>query len=436
MNGRSVLLCAGLLLFCYGFVRAQEEVSGKEIYKQRCAYCHGAEGKGDGPPNSTLNVKARDFTSGVYKIRSTESGSIPTDADLIRSISVGIKGTSMPAWKGLLSDAEISAVATYVKSFSPRFETERPKVVPVPRVTSYPESGIKNGERLYARLECASCHGTDGTGTDAIATEFEDEWGNPSIAANLTEPWAFRGGSEVKDIYLRLRTGIGGTPMPSYKGTVSDKDLYDVAQYVASLRRKPTWEMTAEELTQHYASLKARAKEDPVSWGKHLIATHGCGDCHSAFNPDGTEMEELSLAGGQRWVLEPYFSTLYTPNLTSDKTTGLGRYTDDQIRDALTKGIRPSDGSRMLPFPMPWPVLATLTSEDIDAMIAYLRTVPAIHNAVPEREEPNIFSYLWMKFEMLVLKKPFPAFMYPGNAGQSAEASLSEVGTTGKEVAQ
>lgn len=433
-----------IILFCIGamflsgptadLVGQETGVSGAAIYKERCAYCHGAEGKGDGPPNGNLAVKSRDFTSGVYKIRSTESGSIPTDADLIRSISMGIQGTSMPAWKGLLSHEEIQAVAAYIKSLSPRFSSERPQPVSVPRRTSYPESGVRKGKQLYAKLECASCHGTDGQGTDAIATEFEDEWGNPIVATNLTEPWTFGGGSSTRDIYLRLRTGIGGTPMPSYKGAASDNDLYDVAQYVSSLARKPAWEMTAGELEQHYASLKEKAKEDPVSWGRYLVSFYGCSDCHTPINRDGSSIDGRTMAGGQKWSLEPYFTTLYTPNLTSDKETGLGRFTDDQIRDAMTRGIRPADGSRMLPFPMPWPAFAGMSSEDMDAVIAYLRTVPPIYNAVPERDEPNIFSYLWMKFQMLILKKPFPSFISPGNAGMAGEPSMSHVQTDGQEV--
>jgi len=215
---------------------------------------------------------------------------------------------------------------------------------------------------------------------------------------------------------------------------VPDKDLYDVAQYVGSLRRKPTWEMNADELEQHFASLSEKAKSDPAEWGKYLVSFYGCSDCHSSMNADGSLVEGYAMAGGQKWVLEPYFSYLYTPNLTSDTETGLGRYTDEQIRDALTKGIRPGDGSRMLPFPMPWPNLAGLNEEDLSAIIAYLRTIPPVYNAVPAREEPNIVSYLWMKFEMLILKKPFPAFIHSGNAGQAKESSLSHVQPAAQEV--
>ena len=86
----------------------------------------------------------------------------------------------MPAWKALLSDADIRDVVDYVKSFSPRFETERAegRRDAAPDVPSSPES-IARGTAVFDKLQCAECHGTDGRGTDAIATDFEDDWGQP-----------------------------------------------------------------------------------------------------------------------------------------------------------------------------------------------------------------------------------------------------------------
>jgi len=129
MKSRSFpFLFIGLLSTIVIPLPAQEaQVSGEAVYKERCAYCHGADGKGDSAPASVLGVKPRDLTSGVYKIRSTVSGSIPTDADIVRSISMGLRGSSMPAWKGIIPDEEIAAVTSYIKSLSPRFTNERPR---------------------------------------------------------------------------------------------------------------------------------------------------------------------------------------------------------------------------------------------------------------------------------------------------------------------
>ena len=70
---------------------------GKAIYNDKCAYCHGQNGKGDGITSPLLHSKPRNFTDGKFKIRTTESGSIPTDEDLMNVISNGMRGSAMPA---------------------------------------------------------------------------------------------------------------------------------------------------------------------------------------------------------------------------------------------------------------------------------------------------------------------------------------------------
>src|SRR5262245_37399006 len=71
---------------------------GKQLSEAKCALCHGASGKGDGPAAERLLPRPRDFTAGKFKIRSTASGQLPTDDDLVRVIRDGMPGTSMPAW--------------------------------------------------------------------------------------------------------------------------------------------------------------------------------------------------------------------------------------------------------------------------------------------------------------------------------------------------
>ena len=61
-------------------------------------------------------------------------------------------------------------------------------------------------------------------------------------------PWTFHGGGTSRDIYLRFRTGMSGTPMPSYKDTASDAEMWDLANFVVSLARKPVWSMSAQEI--------------------------------------------------------------------------------------------------------------------------------------------------------------------------------------------
>jgi mono/diheme cytochrome c family protein len=194
------LLTAGILGVSRLTVHAQPR--GKGVYDAHCVECHGSAGKGDGPSASYLVPRPRDFTSGKYKIRTTESGTVPSDEDLIGSVRRGLYGTTMPAWDRILPDSDINDVVQYVKSPSPQFATA-PRVVTIgPGVSSSPAS-VARGQQVYDKLQCAKCHGTDGRGAGAVTTNFEDDWRQPLRASDLTEPWTFHGGATSRDIYLR-----------------------------------------------------------------------------------------------------------------------------------------------------------------------------------------------------------------------------------------
>ena len=217
-------------------VQAQA-VDGKAIYAQRCEVCHGVEGDGNGPAAANLDPKPRDFRRGWYKIRTTTSGQLPTDDDLVQVIANGMPGTTMPAWKGVLGDDEIRAVATYIKGFAKRFERETPALIAFgPKVTSSPES-IARGKEIFEgqAAECIKCHGDAGRGDGPSADELTDDFGNVIAPADMTMPWLFRGGPAADDIYRRLETGLTGSPMPSYADVLSDDQLWDLANYVDSL---------------------------------------------------------------------------------------------------------------------------------------------------------------------------------------------------------
>ena len=89
----------------------------------------------------------------------------------------------------------------------------------------------------------------------------------------------------------------------------------------------------------------------------------------------------------------PELGTFVGPNLTPDKETGLGAWTDEQIAAALTTGVRP-DGRILAPI-MPWRSFAKLTKPDVAALVVYLRSLPPISNKVPgpfgPSEKPPIF---------------------------------------------
>lgn len=419
-----VVFSLGLDTVALGQSAEQANTSlGKSIYEAKCVECHGQEGKGNGPAAAALNPRPRDLTAGKFKFRSSESGSIPTDDDLLNTIQNGLHGTAMPDWKPFLNSDSLKALLAYVKSFSPRFQNETPKVVKIGTLVASSPVSIAAGKKVYEKLKCASCHGSDGKGKDAIAKDFQDDWGHDIRATNLTEPWTFRGGSTPKDIYLRFRTGLDGSPMPSYIGSATDREMSDLANYVVSLGRKPVWAMSAQEIGAFYSKQEDDSRQNPLDRGKYLVKTIGCEFCHSPVREDGSMIEELRMAGGQRWDLYP-FDNVVSYNLTSDKETGLGNWTDDQIKTFLTKGIR-RNGTRMIPYPMPWPAFAHLKENDLNAIVAYLRTVPPVYNKIPDPKSPNIFSYMWGKFRALILKEDIPLLVHQGNAGTTREKTFS-----------
>ena len=139
MRGKNILMicaAAGLLFVCGGTSLAQEthignltgdDKHGKALYERYCIFCHGTFGDGRGESAPYIDPKPRDFTLGVFKCRSTPSGSIPLDSDLYDTISRGIHASGMPSWKPLTREERVDLV-TYVKSFSSKFTEEKPGV--------------------------------------------------------------------------------------------------------------------------------------------------------------------------------------------------------------------------------------------------------------------------------------------------------------------
>jgi cytochrome c oxidase cbb3-type subunit 2 len=396
----------------------------KAAYDTSCASCHGTDGRGHGPAADALNPKPRDFTSGTYKFRSTASGSLPTDDDVYRTIENGLPGTSMLGFKGILSEAQMRALVVYVRQFSPRFAAEQPSPVPASRPVATSPDSIAKGRAAYESLSCGACHGEAGTGADAVAGGLKDDWGNDVYAPHLSEPWTFRGGRTAADVYLRLKTGINGTPMPSFADTANDEDLWHVANYVVSIARKPVWDMTADEIRAHYTAQAKRDADNPVERGRSLVNTMACGHCHTPVDREGRALPGLNFAGGVKMRLQVWGDAV-TANLTSDNETGIGRYGDDDLKRAFTRGIK-RDGSRMLPFPMGWPAYAHLTPQDQDAIVAYLRTLPPVKNQIPPPARLGFFAYLGAKFQMLIGGKDYPIVVFTGNAGSAGNPPAAQ----------
>ncbi|HHT9128347.1 MAG TPA: ethylbenzene dehydrogenase-related protein [Candidatus Wujingus californicus] len=208
---------------------------GKKVYEKRCWYCHGIEGRGDGPASKTMFPKPRNFTRTEYKVRSTEFGSVSTDEDLFRIITSGIEGTAMPFWY-TISETERWQVIYYIKTFNEQFKKDPPKIVSVGSVPSTPES-VQRGQELFKETKCFECHGEDGRGNGPLTVALQTEWNMPYRARDLSKAWNFKGGNTIEDIYRTISTGFNETPMGSYLDKLSDEDRWHVAHYVKSVNK-------------------------------------------------------------------------------------------------------------------------------------------------------------------------------------------------------
>lgn len=211
------------------------------LYVKWCAGCHGEDGRGEGPAADRMLPRPRDFTQALYQIRTTPSGALPTDADILHVIDRGMPGTAMPGWVKKFSAAERRELAAYLKSFSRFFETEpTPEPYRVGRPPRVTEEGLAQGRTLYQEIECWKCHGDAGRGDGSSAPTLKDDNDFPIAATDLTENWNFNGGGRTEEIFTRLRTGLDGTPMPTFSdlidaGVITEEQLWRLAQYVRSL---------------------------------------------------------------------------------------------------------------------------------------------------------------------------------------------------------
>ncbi len=189
--------------------------------------CHGEKGDGNGPAATFLHkVRPRAFTVGVFKFRTTPTGSLPTDGDLLRVLARGVRGTAMPSWHEL-PEKDRLAVIQYVKYelAADRSDPQKPYFYFVEEPVSPPiyvgappepsEQIVAQGKDVWQKAKCWECHGDTGKGDGEKAEGLEDDFGFPIPPANLTAG-QFKSGPAVQDIFRTISTGLSGTPMPSY----------------------------------------------------------------------------------------------------------------------------------------------------------------------------------------------------------------------------
>jgi len=168
--------------------------------------------------------------------------------------------------------------------------------------------------------------------------------------------------------------------------------------------------------TETKATAPTTPTQSPVERGKYLTTVGGCNDCHTPKNvgPNGPEADmkrELSghpstekLAGVPNGIIAPdkYLTVVnnhltawvgpwgvsFAMNLTPDKETGLGSWTEKMFIDALRNGKHQGTGRPILP-PMPWIWYRYMTDDDLKAVFAYLQSLPPIKNPIPEPLPPD-----------------------------------------------
>jgi mono/diheme cytochrome c family protein len=126
----------------------------------------------------------------------------------------------------------------------------------------------------------------------------------------------------------------------------------------------------------------ARAGDDAVARGAYLVHAGGCISCHTV--PGGTP-----FAGGR--ALKTPFGTFYSPNITPDAETGIGRWSDGDFWRALRQGVRP-DGANYFPV-FPYTSFTNITDTDALAIKAYLFSLPPVH--APDRPHDLSFPFSW-----------------------------------------
>jgi len=288
-----------------------------------------------------------------------------------------------------LSFAIVVALAGSARALSPAFAEDQ-------------DALLKRGEYLInGPVACGNCHNTRAEDLSFVpGKEFAggfhlfDPIGIDAYAANITpDPDTGIGTWSDAEIITAIREGKtkdGGInfppmPVPTYNNMSDD----DVKAIVAYLRTVPAVHHEVPQSTYKIPQqamppakgLPAPPASDKVAYGGYIVnALAHCFECHTTPGANGVPDFANSLgAGGFPIYLGPDI-VVATANITSDPETGIGKWTDDQIKVALTKGMTPAGGH--LSPPMPYGFFANMTPEDLDAVVAYVRTIPPIKHKV------------------------------------------------------
>jgi mono/diheme cytochrome c family protein len=197
-----------------------------------------------------------------------------------------------------------------------------------------------------------------------------------------------------EQIKLAVKTGVNHDgkilfpvmPYHVYNG-MADTDINAVIVYLRSVNAVSNKVPESTIPTDGFPTppfttgIVAPDASDKAARGAYLVnSVMGCTDCHTPVDPTtGAPLMDKYLAGRQPY--EGPWGIVYGGNITPDKETGLGTWTDEEVKRAILTGVR-KDGRRLIL--MPWFVYSSLTAEDADAVVYYLKNVlPAVNNQIP-----------------------------------------------------
>jgi mono/diheme cytochrome c family protein len=256
-------------------------------------------------------------------------------------------------------------------------------------------SSLARGQYLVDTvMTCHNCHtprGPSGLMMDkALSGGLRfDEPPFDVTASNITSDSETGIGSwSVDDIKHLMTTGVrpNGTPVANVMPTgfyriLTADDLNAIAAYlhtVAPVKNAVTPPVYKIALPQTAVpnGEKPFTKADlgePAKRGFYLVTIAHCMECHSPLGPKGRDFTRMGAGG---FELKGPWGVSVSRNITSSKTKGLGAWSDEEIKRAITQGIS-RDGSKLKP-PMGFAFYAKMTPDDLDAIVAYLRSVPAL----------------------------------------------------------
>lgn len=248
------------------------ELTGKTLYSQLCADCHGMDGRGFGRSARHLFPGPRNFRREPNRYVST-ANRVAADQDLEGTILKGLPGTSMPAFPNL-DRTQLAELITQIRTFRKlgledeyqelsrtnllttdqsawiRRRSQPAERIAVPKFSDATAQAIDMGRTIFLKAGCAQCHRTQPNPQaphthSATGVVFHDSLGRPMQARDL-ESDEFRGGNSAEAIYLRIALGMPGTPHPAIENLMEDEATALVA-YIRDLAKKPRTPTTNSE---------------------------------------------------------------------------------------------------------------------------------------------------------------------------------------------